>query len=223
MGWFVGISTRTPTTSICLTAAPSSRAPDALPHFWTLLKGTPFVNVHPLSRRSRRGPMASARKPGRKSGSPAMSCAGPPESAVPVHGPALGRVVSGEPGLGQGGLDERLMQAHRHSRYLSRGPPRLLLGLRIALPQRGRDHLLDERDLAVHRRPDGPQVPGLNAISAQHRGGGRHLECVLAVCPADSPDQPERLKLGQLLLVDPGCGDEIAPAQRAAALTRAAG
>src|SRR5258708_6761861 len=58
MGWFVGISTRTPTTSICLTAAPSSRAPDALPH-WTLLKGTPFVNVHPLSGRSRRGPTAS--------------------------------------------------------------------------------------------------------------------------------------------------------------------
>ena len=26
MGWFVGISTRTPTTSICLTAAPSSPA-----------------------------------------------------------------------------------------------------------------------------------------------------------------------------------------------------
>ncbi len=31
MGLFVGISTRTPTTSICLTAAPSSHAPVALP------------------------------------------------------------------------------------------------------------------------------------------------------------------------------------------------
>src|SRR5258708_27151256 len=151
MGWFVGISTRTPTTSICLTAAPSSRAPDALPHFWTLLKGTPFVNVHPLSRRSRRGPMASARKPGRKSGSPAMSCAGPPESAVPVHGPALGRVVSGEPGLRQGGLDERLMQAPRHSPYLSRGPPRLLLGLPLALPPRGSDPLIGTRQTSLQR------------------------------------------------------------------------
>src|SRR5258708_31146925 len=36
MGWFVGISTRTPTTSIFLTAAPSSYAPDALPHAWAL-------------------------------------------------------------------------------------------------------------------------------------------------------------------------------------------
>jgi hypothetical protein len=37
MGWFVGISTRTPTTSIFLTAAPSSRAAEAVPQSWTLL------------------------------------------------------------------------------------------------------------------------------------------------------------------------------------------
>src|SRR5215467_5114195 len=91
MGWFVGISTRTPTTSICLTAAPSSRAPDALPHFWTLLKGTPFVNVHPLSRRSRRGPTASCpfARP-RRPLFPDASCAGPPEPAPHRGGPVRG-------------------------------------------------------------------------------------------------------------------------------------
>src|SRR3979409_2009724 len=108
MGWFVGISTRTPTTSICLTAAPSSHAPDALPHFWTLLKGTPFVNVHPLSGRSRRAPPASRPAPERRPAGPqaAASRTTPPESA----GAGIGNAVPLEPGLGQGGLDQRAVQ-----------------------------------------------------------------------------------------------------------------
>ena len=59
-------------------------------------------------------------------------------------------------------------------------------------------------------------MPRLNAVPAQHGGGGRHLERVPAVHPADPADQPERLKLGQLLLVDPGRVEQLPPAQRAA-------
>src|SRR6516165_6771751 len=62
MGWFVGISTRTPTTSICLTAAPSSRAPGALPYFRTLVKGHSLVNVHPLPERARPCPDCTRRE-----------------------------------------------------------------------------------------------------------------------------------------------------------------
>src|SRR5215831_1674328 len=216
MGWFVGISTRTPTTSICLTAAPSSRAPGALLYFWTLVKGhspcqrTPAIGACPPAPRLQRcgKPLAGAVVR-------ATSGTGPSRGTV-IPGPGPGQAVSGKTRLGQGSLDERAVQPHRPGRYLPRGPPRLLDGFRIALPQRGRDHLLDERDLALRRRADGPQVPCLHAVPAQHRRGGRHLGRVPAVRSAHPADQPERLELGELLLVDPGRVQELAAAQRAA-------
>src|SRR5260370_25452994 len=214
MGWFVGISTRTPTTSICLTAAPSSHAPDALPHFWTLLKGTPFVKVHPLSGRSRRAPTASRPGTGRRAAArrAAASRTDPPESA----GAWIGKAVPREPGLGQGGLDQRAVQPQRQRRDFPRRPARLLPGPGVTLPQRRRDHLLDERDLALGRCPDGTQVPRFHAVPAQRGRGAGDLERIRAVYPPDPADQPERLQLGQLLVVDPGRGEQLAPAQRAA-------
>src|ERR1700683_2724707 len=81
--------------------------------------------------------------------------------------------IAGKPGLGQGGLDERAVQPHADRRYLPGRAPGLLPRLRVALSQGGRDHLLDERHLALDRGPDGPQVPGLDAIPAEHGGGRR--------------------------------------------------
>src|ERR1700727_1092572 len=91
MGWFVGISTRTPTTSIFLTAAPSSYAPDALPHAalrWALpSQRTPV----PAESAVAAGPGGLAagggiRLPARPGHAPDLAAAGPanPDSSYPA-------------------------------------------------------------------------------------------------------------------------------------------
>src|ERR1700683_1812719 len=122
--------------------------------------------------------------------------------------------AAGKPGLGQGGLDERAVQPHADRRYLPGRAPGLLPRLRVALPEGRRDHLLDERHLALDRGPDGPQVPGLDAIPAEHGGGRRDLERVPLVHPPGPADQPEVLQLGKLLLLDPRGGPGVAAAPR---------
>jgi hypothetical protein len=92
MGWFVGISTRTPTTSIFLTAAPSSYAPDALPHAWALRWALPSQRT-PVPAESAvaagpGGPAAGGRNqlPASSGHAPDLAAAGPanPGSSYPA-------------------------------------------------------------------------------------------------------------------------------------------
>src|SRR5580704_11927294 len=92
MGWFVGISTRTPTTSIFLTAAPSSYAPDALPHAWALRWALPSqrtpVPAETAVAAGPGGPAATGgnQLPARPGHPPDPAAAGPanPDSSYPA-------------------------------------------------------------------------------------------------------------------------------------------
>src|SRR3984957_3281515 len=91
MGWFVGISTRTPTTSIFLTAAPSSYAPDALPHAgalrWALPSQRTPVPAESAVAAGPGGPAAGGgnQLPARPGHAPDLAAAGPakPGSSYP--------------------------------------------------------------------------------------------------------------------------------------------
>src|SRR6266568_4394932 len=218
MGWFVGISTRTPTTSISFTATPSSPAPhvSVVP---CRAHGTPLSTYTPCPRtrtpawagtRDRRSQPRGGR---RLAGSRARVLDARPRLAVPDPVPAAGprpwrghAILTARPGreagLAQRGLDQDAVQPEQQGRNLPSGPPRSLPGLRAALAQRGRDNLLDQRDIPVRRRPRRPQVPGLHPVGGQHGDGAGDIERVLAVEPSDPADQAVGLELGQLLLVN---------------------
>src|SRR6266571_3427884 len=243
MGWFVGISTRTPTTSISFTATPSSPAPhvSVVP---CRAHGTPLSTYTPCPRtrtpawagtRDRRSQPRGGR---RLAGSRARVLDARPRLAVPDPVPAAGprpwrghAILTARPGreagLAQRGLDQDAVQPEQQGRNLPSGPPRSLPGLRAALAQRGRDNLLDQRDIPVRRRPRRPQVPGLHPVGGQHGDGAGDIERVLAVEPSDPADQAVGLELGQLLLVNAGRVEQVAPADhlrpvRARALARVA-
>ena len=154
MGLFVGISTRTPTTSICLTAAPSSHAPHALPSVAIpAYCHSPWLGRHSLCQRT---PGIA----GRPLDAPGLAAAGPAHAlAPPTPRPAAGGVLAGRagpagPGRGRGhGPGPASASAPSISARCSRsasagelagGLPRQLAGPGAALPQDRRDHALDQ-------------------------------------------------------------------------------
>jgi hypothetical protein len=98
-----------------------------------------------------------------------------------------------------------------------RGP-----GPRAALAELRRHYLLDQVGLPVGRSLDRPQVPGLHSVLAErgHRSGDR--ERLRAVLPADPADQAVVLELGQLLILDSGRLEELAPGHVGGRARRAA-
>jgi hypothetical protein len=95
-------------------------------------------------------------------------------------------------------------------------------GSRAALAELRRHYLLDQVGLAVGRSLDRPQVPGLHSVLAErgHRSGDR--ERLRAVLPADPADQAVVLELGQLLILDSGRLEELAPGHVGGRARRAA-
>src|SRR5258708_35783691 len=96
MGWFVGISTRTPTTSISFTATPSSPAPhvSVLP---CRARGTPLSTYTPRP---------GSRTPAGGHPSRARALDSGPGGVLP-HRPWLGvwQLLAAQPGLGERRLD----------------------------------------------------------------------------------------------------------------------
>ena len=79
----------------------------------------------------------------------------------------------------------------------------------------GREHLLDQAGLALDRRVDGAQVPGVEAVALQARGGGHDLHVLGAEAPGLGRDQAELLEAAHELLVDSGGADQLAEARAA--------
>src|SRR5215470_9597845 len=160
MGWFVGISTRTPTTSISFTATPSSPEP--------------HVSVVPCSAR---GTPLSTYTPSRRTRTPARAGSRVVQAALQaVFGDnSRGRILdawpqavtgrtagtwhrevvmrrAGQASFGQRGVNKHAVQPQQQRRDLARGPARRIPRRRAALAQRRRDDLLDQRHVPVGRR-----------------------------------------------------------------------
>ncbi len=86
-----------------------------------------------------------------------------------------------------------------------------------ALAPRGRDHLLDQGGLALHRGPDGAQVPRLDPVPAERDDDPGGIQGLRPVLPSRGPDQPEVFQFGQVAIVDPGRVEQFPAAQRPAA------
>src|SRR5215472_9921126 len=221
MGWFVGISTRTPTTSISFTATPSSTGPhvSVVP---CACGQHSLVNVHPL-------PPYPDTCSGRFWLSRRAICSGVSRALVLDTGPwhAVPRGPPGSPPglvpaavivgrateacLGKRGVDQDVVQPQEQGRDLARGMPGCVLSLRAALAQ-GRCHeLLDQRDVPIGRGPGRPQVPGLHSVPGKPGDSSCDIQRVLAVQPADPPDEPVRLEFGKLLLIDAYRVEQVAP------------
>jgi hypothetical protein len=91
------------------------------------------------------------------------------------------------------------------------GSSRCVPGPGATLTELRGHYLLDQVGLPVDRGFDRPQVPGLYPVLAErrHRAGDR--ERLRAVLPADPADQAVILELGQLLVVDARCLEQLAP------------
>src|SRR5271165_4395822 len=119
MGLFVAISTRTPTTSICLTAAPSLSAPARCGIQRVCLLAFPFcLQALPLSKYTR--------KRGRRRHGPGRSRTGPLHSAAvrSLVGMRLAETAFGQTGFGQRAVDERAVQSQHECAELAGGAAR---------------------------------------------------------------------------------------------------
>ena len=72
----------------------------------------------------------------------------------------------------------------------------------VGRAQLRREHLLDEAGLALDRRVDGAQVPGVEAVALQARRGGHDLHVLGTEAAGLGRDQPELLEAAHELLVD---------------------
>src|SRR5262245_18946680 len=186
MGWFVGISTRTPTTSIFLTAAPS------WPLSGTVLSRTLLKGI-PLSKYTRHG-SGHARALCSADGTPALR--------------------PGETGIRQGHLDQRRVHGEHQRGDLpgGRGCPVPRPG--AALPQDRRHDLLDQGGFPLHRGPQHPQVPRLDPVPAQRHDRLDGLDGLRRILPARPADQAKLLQIRQFPLVDAGRVEHFPPGHR---------
>jgi hypothetical protein len=103
------------------------------------------------------------------------------------------------------------VQPQGQIRDLPGGPSRSVPGPGAALAELRRHDLLDQVGFPVHRGFDRPQVPGLHPVLTErgHHTGDR--ERLRPVLPADPADQAVVLELSQLLVVDAGRLEQLAP------------
>ena len=103
------------------------------------------------------------------------------------------------------------MQPQGEIRDLPGRPRGRVPGPGVALAQLGRHHLLDQVGFPVGRGLDRSQVPGLHPVLAErgHRPGDR--QGIRSVLPAHPADQAVVLELDQLLVIDSGRLEQLAP------------
>lgn len=113
----------------------------------------------------------------------------------------------------QSALHKGRMKPHGQLRELFRSGLRMGSGLRIPVSAQGRDHLLDEPDLAIRGRPHGTQVTRLQTEPAQirHKPGNGHRLGVVAALGGRS-DQAVRLPLVEVALGDLGGRQQLGAA-----------
>ncbi len=175
----MGISTRTPTTSICRTTAPSSRAvgtPSLAGH--SLCQRTPAIDSRPSAAHPLHRPPGG---PEQRAGGAAGGAMTPPASPASSRPDSTSAACSHR-------LSVAICQAscgRRRSRA------------RTALPQLGGHELFGEGNVTLRGGLDAAQVAGRDAEVGQRRAGPGHLQRVGAVMPAGPADQAVVLQLGQ--------------------------
>jgi len=103
------------------------------------------------------------------------------------------------------------------------GPGCRIPGPRVALAQLRRHYLLNQVGVPVGRGLDRAQMPGLHPVLAErgHRPGDR--ERLRAVLPTHPADQAVVLQLGELLVIDSGRLQQLAPGHVSGRAPRATG
>jgi hypothetical protein len=128
--------------------------------------------------------------------------------------------------FGERGFDQSRVQPQGEIRDLPGGSYRRLPGPGAALAELRCHHLLDQVGLPVGRGPDCPQMPGLDPVLAERGRRPGDRERVRAVLPANPADQAVVLELGQFLVADSRCLEQLTPGhvgRAPGAVTRARG